>query len=100
LPAVLSLQKENQICRVVGHKTPRDGSQYWHDIETLFPARTHEEIDALIGGPNFWREELKRKLASIFNNRSKDNGPLVSFRKQRMIFWNNHALFPKAYETI
>jgi hypothetical protein len=66
LPVVLSLQKENQIYRVVGHKTPRDGSQYWHDIETLFPARTHEEIDALIGGPNFWREELEKKASKYF----------------------------------
>jgi hypothetical protein len=23
--------------------------------------------------------------------------PSVSFRQQRMIFWNNHALLPKAY---
>src|SRR5262249_38805513 len=58
LPIVLFLQKENQIYKVLGHKIPRDGSQNWHDIETLFPARTHDEIQAISSGPNFWSKEL------------------------------------------
>jgi hypothetical protein len=66
LPVVLSLQKENQTYKVVGHKTPRDGSQNWHDIETLFPAGTHEEIQAIRNGPNFWREELEKKAINYF----------------------------------
>ena len=66
LPVVLSLQKENQTYKVVGHKTPRDGSQNWHDIQTLFPAGTHEEIQAIRNGPNFWREELEKKASNYF----------------------------------
>src|SRR5262249_23344550 len=66
LPVVLSLQKNNQTYKAVGHKTPRDGSQNWHDIETLFPSRTHKEIEDITGVPNFWREELEKKASKYF----------------------------------
>ena len=66
LPVVLSLQKENKTYKAVGHKIPRDGSQNWHDIETLFPARTHGDIQAIRDGPNFWREELEKKASNYF----------------------------------
>ena len=67
LPVVLSLQKENQTYKAVGHKTPRDGSQSSHDVETLFPARTHKEIEAITGAlPAFWREELEKKASNYF----------------------------------
>lgn len=70
-PIVLFLQKENQIYKVLGHKIPRDGSQNSHDIDALFPTKTHNEIYILKSGSNFWRDELEKKASNYFQKSIK-----------------------------
>src|SRR4030095_2792398 len=71
LPIALFLQKENQSYKVLRHKIPRDGSQNSHDIDALFPTKTHNEIYSLRSGSNYWRDELEKKASNYFQKSIK-----------------------------
>lgn len=44
LPVALILQKEEDIYKVINHKTPRDGNYYSQDIREIFPEKYHAKI--------------------------------------------------------
>jgi len=62
VPLVLEIERNTSEITIKGHKTPRDGELYAHDIKKMFPENIRTQIFAFPGSEEM--QELERHSAA------------------------------------